>query len=171
VDDLTQLAHAARAGDRQALEQLITRTYQQVWAFCAAVVGPDRAETLTETVFVQGVESLPKFWGKAEAQTWLLTIARRTCLDDLRARRPRRPARHSPSDSTHQPLPGGPHATIHELVEPLDTTHRVVFALTQVAALSYQQAAEVCGCPRDIIRLNMIEARETLFKGSGETTG
>ena len=170
MDDLTQLAHAARAGDQQALEQLITHTYQQVWAFCAAVVRPDRAGTLTEAVFVQAVQSLPKFWGKAEALTWLLTIARRTCLEELRAHRPRRPARDSPSDPTNQP-PAGPDDAIHDLVEPLDTTRRVVFALTQLATLSYEQAAEVCGCPRDIIRLNMIDARETLLAGSGGELG
>jgi RNA polymerase sigma-70 factor, ECF subfamily len=167
VDDLTQLAQAARGGDRPAAELLVAGAYPQVRLFCAAVAGGAHAERLTEEVLVRVVETLPKFWGKAEARTWLLTIARKACLDDLKSRRSRRRDGEAEDDmqSVRQAAPD-PTPLLDSLAS-LGAGPRVAFALTQLLGLSYEEAATVCGCAPDIVRIQVLEAREELLADQG----
>ncbi|MFC7613967.1 sigma factor [Actinokineospora soli] len=52
---------------------------------------PRLADDLTQEVYLRALRSLPGFAGRSTARTWLLSIARRTVIDHLRARssRPR----------------------------------------------------------------------------------
>ena len=172
LEYLDQWAHAARAGDEAALDRLVTALYPQVHLLAVAVVGPVAAVRVAEETFLRVVASLPKFWGKAEARTWVLALARQASLDELRDR----------SDD------GGPDAP-HPVVDPeaaasadpagdgagagarppglaqLDTELAVVFALTQLLGLSYQEAGTVTGTPAALIRLQVMDAREALLGG------
>jgi RNA polymerase sigma-70 factor, ECF subfamily len=167
VDDLTQLAQAARGGDRRAVELLVAGAYPLVRLFCAAVTGEAHAEPLTEEVLVRAVETLPKFWGKAEARTWLLTIARKACLDDLKSRRSRRHDREAEDDMEPVGQAAPDSTPLLDSLASLDAGPRVAFALTQLLGLSYEEAATVCACAPDIIRIQVLEAREELLAERG----
>src|SRR4051794_20221098 len=81
---ITELALAAGKGDRWALEQFIAQTQRDVWRFIAHRTSPQRADDLTQETFLRSLGSLARFEGRASARTWLLSIARRVCVDEVR---------------------------------------------------------------------------------------
>jgi RNA polymerase sigma-70 factor (ECF subfamily) len=51
---------------------------------------------------------------------------------------------------------------LHDLVAGLRPERREAFVITQIAGLSYADAAEICGCPVGTIRSRVARAREDL---------
>ena len=71
VDSLTRLAWRAGAGDAWALEALVESAYEPVWRLCAALVGGQSADDLSQETFFQVVRALPSFRGESSALTWI----------------------------------------------------------------------------------------------------
>jgi RNA polymerase sigma-70 factor (ECF subfamily) len=84
-----QLLDAIRAGDREAAEDLVERTYSAVFAslfrLCA---DSDLAADLTQETYQKAWAALPGFDGRSQLFTWLYRIAYTTFLNHIR--RPRR---------------------------------------------------------------------------------
>ena len=85
VDHLTRLLIAARDGDRGALERFVAETQADVWRLCrylgdAAVRRRPRAGDLRTSHRLACIATAPT----DPAHGWLLTIARRTCVDHTR---------------------------------------------------------------------------------------
>jgi RNA polymerase sigma-70 factor (ECF subfamily) len=53
------------------------------------------------------------------------------------------------------------------LLSHLDTDRRTSFVLTQLLGLSYEEAAQVCGCPVGTIRSRVARARADLIEALG----
>jgi RNA polymerase sigma-70 factor (ECF subfamily) len=167
VDPLTRLALAARDGDRGALDRLLESSYDQVWRLCARVVDVADADDLAQDTFLRAVGSLPSFRGDASARTWLLAIARNTCMDELRTRSRRR-ARDaslavSRRDQERVPAEATQEVGVNDMLDRLAPDRREAFVLTQMLGLSYQEAAEVCACPTGTIRSRVARARADLM--------
>lgn len=164
VDALTRLALAARDGDESALDQFVEGSYDQVWRLCARLVDLQSADDLAQDAFIHAVGSLSRFRGDASARTWLLTIARNSCMDELRARTRRRRRDALASDAT----PSGPNPDAGQVIAVTDMLSRLAperreaFVLTQMFGLSYEEAAEVCACPIGTIRSRVARARAIL---------
>jgi RNA polymerase sigma-70 factor, ECF subfamily len=159
VDEATQLALAARSGDRAALSRFISVTQTDVWRFCAHLVSPAHADDLTQDVYLRAMRSLPKFRGDSSARTWLLAIARRVIADHYRGRRRRRAL-----EEPIQMVASGPalRGELSAALRALNADRHSAFVLTQVLGLSYAEAAEVCGCPVGTIRSRVARARADL---------
>ena len=164
VDLLTRLALRARAGDPQAVGGFVEAGYQEVWRFCASLVSQEAADDLCQETFARAIKALPKFQGESSARTWLLSIARRTCADELRARTRRRrqnalaaAARGVAVTDTSSGI------AVADFISRLEGDRRTAFVLTQVLGLSYAEAAEVCGCPTGTIRSRVARARADLL--------
>jgi len=84
VDELTRLFLAARDGDRTALLHAIRTSQADVWRLAYHLVGPDDADDVTQDTFVRAWKALPAFRGDSSARTWLLSITRRACADQVR---------------------------------------------------------------------------------------
>jgi RNA polymerase sigma-70 factor (ECF subfamily) len=82
---------AARAGDRQALETLLSGHYDRVHALCRRMLG-NEADALdaAQDALLSAVRSIARFDGRSSFGTWIYRIATNACLDELRRRR-RRP--------------------------------------------------------------------------------
>ncbi|KAA5826063.1 RNA polymerase sigma factor SigC [Saccharopolyspora hirsuta] len=165
VDDtrLTDLAFAAGRGDRAALEAFVRATQRDVWRFLAHLADARSADDLAQETYLRALRSLPRFEGRSSARTWLLSIARRVAVDQVRYERAR-PV--SPVDAA---TVDSPRRGFEELVEltvmldDLDPERREALLLTQVLGLSYQETAEVCGCPVGTVRSRVARAREDLL--------
>jgi RNA polymerase sigma-70 factor (ECF subfamily) len=168
VDALTRLALAAKNGDRSALDQLVEGIYEQVWRLCARLVEDQCADDLAQETFVRAVGALPNFRGEASARTWLLTIARNTCVDELRTRnrQRRRDASLGAGLSVHGQVVDdiGQEIGVSDVLARLAPERREAFVLTQLLGLSYQEAAEVCSCPSGTIRSRVARARADLLE-------
>ncbi|GLY47347.1 RNA polymerase sigma factor [Lentzea sp. NBRC 102530] len=174
---MTACALAAGAGDREALERFIRLTQRDVWRLVAHLGGIGVADDLTQDVYLRALRSLPSFEGRSSARTWLLSIARRTVVDHIRAAVARpsiawsadyqlasdagRYAEHARSAGFEDVV------ELTVLLAGLAPERREALLLTQVLGLSYAEAAEVAGCPIGTVRSRVARAREDLINGQG----
>lgn len=166
MDARTHAAHAARLGDRSALEQLVESSYPDVWRLCAALVDRDAADDLAQETILRAIHALPRFRGRSTAQTWILSIARHTCMDELRARDRRRRQQRQLATTPDRPPTTDPaeQIALDQLVSSLDPDQRAAFVLTQRLRLTYDEAATICDCPTGTIRSRVARAREHLIE-------
>src|SRR5436305_11787616 len=106
ADDATLVA-AAQAGDRAALDALLRRHYDRVFAICRRLAGnqADAADAAQEAM-IAVVRGLPLYDGRAAFTTWAYRVATNACLDELR-RRGRRPDPGLP-EVEHEVIGGRP---------------------------------------------------------------
>lgn len=164
MDDLTRTALAARDGDRLALARFVRESQADVWRLAAHLVDRGAADDLTQEVYERALRGLHAFRGESSARTWLLSIARRTCVDTIRRRTRMRTReerlRTLAVDRSAEPITHD--IELHELLEALDPDRRAAFVLTQLLGYGYAEAAEVCGCPVGTIRSRVARARAEL---------
>lgn len=172
MDELTGTALAAADGDPVAVEMFVRATQAQVWRLCSRLVDEQTAEDLTQEAYLRAFRALPAFRGDSSARTWLLAIAHRTCMDELRSRIRRRRRDSLLQLGRRDEI--GPDAAeqvaMAELLARLEPDRRAAFTLTQMLGLSYDEAAEVCDCPVGTIRSRVARARGDLIAmlGPGE---
>ncbi|MFI0464435.1 sigma-70 family RNA polymerase sigma factor [Saccharopolyspora sp. 5N102] len=171
---LTKLALAARSGDRGALEGFIRGTQRDVWRFIAHLAGVHLADDLAQETYLRTLKSIRRFSGRSSARTWLLSIARRVVVDQVRYERSR-PRTDAGADWAAAADRGaGERAGFEGIVElnmlldELDGERREALLLTQVLGLSYQETAEVCGCPIGTVRSRVARAREQLLEKTAQ---
>lgn len=163
-------AVAAACGDRRALERLVQASYADVWRLCAVLVDEQAADDLAQETFLRVTRALRRYRGEASPRTWILSIARHVCMDELRSRYRRRRRDRRLAAMTEQYLHAGDHAdeiAANELVSHLEPNRRAAFVLTQLLRLSYEEAAAVCGCPPGTIRSRVARARDDLIGLTG----
>jgi RNA polymerase sigma-70 factor (ECF subfamily) len=174
VDGLTGLATRAATGDQDALATFVARSQGDVWRLCAHLVDRDVADDVTQEVYLRAIPALGSFRGEASARTWLLAIARRTCMDELRRRTRGRAlldrvrARAAVGPRSH-PDPAD-HVVVDDVVAALDPDRREAFVLTQVLGLSYAETAEICGCEVGTVRSRVSRARGALVEHLRDTS-
>lgn len=166
MEDLTSLARAAAAGDAPALSEFVRVAYPQVWSLASRLVDEQSADDLAQEALVRIVRALPRYRSQSTARTWFLAITRNACMDELRSRHRRR---QREAQAAAQPSMGvAPDASgqveVADLLARLDLDRREAFVLTQILDLSYQEAAEVCGCPLGTIRSRVARARDDLIR-------
>lgn len=167
-DEVTRMALAARDGDRIAFAGFVRQTQGDVWRLCAHLVDRQSADDLTQETYLRAVGAITRFRGDSSARTWLLSIARRVCVDTIRRRtRRRRALRRRGSDSIEVPAQSG-EVELNAVLAGLHPDRRVAFTLTQVLGLSYEEAAGVVGCPVGTIRSRVARARADLLERLGE---
>jgi RNA polymerase sigma-70 factor (ECF subfamily) len=166
MDELTQLALAAGTGNRVAVTAFVRRTQPEVWRVCARLGDRGEADDLTQEVYLRALPALAGFRGESSARTWLLQITRYVCADHVR----RRARRRSLLDRLVQrDGSGGVTAErtgeldLDDLIGRLDPDRREAFVLTQLAGLSYAEAAMVCEVPIGTIRSRVARARADLL--------
>jgi RNA polymerase sigma-70 factor (ECF subfamily) len=165
VDELTATLLSARRGDDAALTSFVQQTRPAVWRFVAHLVDPRAADDLTQDTFLRAVRALPEYRGDASARTWLLSIARRACMDELRSRtRQRRRDARLNGLRTEDTVPDiAPESDSAALLRTLDPDRRAAFVLTQLISLPYADAAEILSVPIGTIRSRVARARADLI--------
>jgi RNA polymerase sigma-70 factor (ECF subfamily) len=165
VDDpLRRCAAAAAEGDNRAVAELVRRTEQAVWQLCAVLGSSGETDDLVQETYLRALRSLPRFRGEAPVRVWLLSIARHTCADHVRRRQRQRRLldRLTIEAGSAGDVVNAPVVLSMELLLQLDPDRREAFALTQLAGLSYEEAAAVVGCPIGTIRSRVARARADL---------
>ena len=163
VNELDELALAARDGNRFALDSFTRKTLPAVQSLCRHLGDPDTADDLVQETYARMMRSLPKFRGDGSSRSWLLRIARNTCADATRVRKRRR------TRDAFAPVPdvaAGPPSgwtEVTSVLAGLSPERQQAFVLTQILDLPYQEAAEILECPIGTVRSRVARAREDLF--------
>jgi RNA polymerase sigma-70 factor (ECF subfamily) len=176
-DVLAPLAARAAAGDADATTALVRATQRDVMRFLSSMAPAGDVEDLAQETFIRVVRALPGFAGRSTVRTWLFAIARRVAADHARetARRPRAAilpdwqAAAEAGRRAQRPRFEEQHA-LAALISDLAEDRREAFVLTQIAGLSYAEAAEICECPIGTIRSRVARAREDLVTALQEAT-
>jgi RNA polymerase sigma-70 factor (ECF subfamily) len=170
MDHLTNLLLAARDGDHDALERFVAETQADVWRTCRYLGDREVVDDLAQETYERALRSIDRYRADGPARSWLLTIARRVCVDHAR-RASRRRARDQrarldatagePRHVLVAPDAGG-RVDLDHLLEALDDDRRAAFVMTQVLGLHYDEAAAVLGCPIGTVRSRVSRARADL---------
>lgn len=167
LDDLT-LARAQR-GEEVAWRALVERYQRPVFALLSRMLSPvarrDLVEDLAQETFLRAFRALPTFDRAAPGRlsSWLLTIATRLALDELRQRR----APQEPLQPVHfQMAASGPDrhltAILTRAVEALSPDHRAVILLREVHGLDYDEIAAALAISVGTVRSRLSRARAQL---------
>lgn len=174
---VTELALKAGRGDRAALTEFIRRTQDDVWRLLAHLGGRDLADDLTQETYLRVISALPRFAARSSARTWLLSLARRVWVDNIRhdMARPRKSAveyedaaRTSPSafNKTSDSTTWSEWIDAQALIDALEPRRREALILTQVLGYTYEEAAKITGVRVGTIRSRVARARKDLIAGS-----
>lgn len=173
-DDVTRLALSAGRGDRAALEEFVRATQRDVWRFVAHLADVGSADDLTQETYLRALRSLPQFAARSSARGWLLSIARRVTVDQVRSAMARPRISRSAdwaevADAQHHARNAGLAGftdviELNLLLDALEPERREALVLTQVLGMSYAEAAEVSGCPVGTVRSRVARARDDLLR-------
>lgn len=161
---LDVLADAARDGDGKALTLLLRELQPSVWRLCRALGSPADPDDLTQEALLAFVRALPRWRRDGNVRAYALVIARRVCIDSVRAagrhRRLLALVGSQPLASDHVDADGH---DVTDLLSLIDADRRDAFVLTQLVGLSYDDAAEVLGVPVGTVRSRVSRARADLM--------
>jgi len=170
-------------GDRQAFAELVRRHSRPMYNFVLRQLRDGTvAEDVTQEVFLRVVQSAAEFKHEARFSTWLYTIARNHCVDQLRRLAHRRHA------SLDGPIAGSETRTLGELlpelhprasaergvagaqvlntilraVDALPDDQREVFLMRELANLPFREIAAITASPENTVKSRMRYALERL---------
>ena len=87
-DDDSRLARKAQRGDRQAFEVILSRYERPIFSFIHHFFrNPELCEDLTQETFLRAFRFIKSFRTKEKLSTWLFSIAKNLCIDELRRMR------------------------------------------------------------------------------------
>jgi RNA polymerase sigma-70 factor (ECF subfamily) len=161
-DPLAMLARSAST-DPRAADELIRELQPDVRRLCRSLTDADAADDVAQEAFLRVLSALPGFRYETTVRVWVLSITRRTAMDHLRRTVRRRRlnalvrARHVDEHDTLEST-----AEVEELLAQLRPERRAAFVLTQLLALSYEEAAVVTEVPIGTIRSRVARARADL---------
>ena len=170
---VTELALQAGRGDRSALTEFIRATQDDVWRLLAHLGGPEIADDLTQETYLRVIGALPRFAARSSARTWLLSLARRVWVDNIRhdMARPRKSATDYEDATAQSASPENSSAwaewiDARALIDALPEDRREALILTQVLGYTYEEAAKIAGVRVGTIRSRVSRARKDLIEGS-----
>jgi RNA polymerase sigma-70 factor (ECF subfamily) len=160
----SELALAARAGDRAALEELLRRHHDRIAKLCRRLTGNEAdAADATQEALIAVVRGLPRFDGRAAFSRWLYRVATNACLDELR-RRKRRPLPVG-DRLTEPPAPGDPasqagaRVDVDRALAQLPPDFRAAVVLRDLCELDYAEIAQVLDVPIGTVRSRIARGR------------
>jgi RNA polymerase sigma factor (sigma-70 family) len=130
----------------QPFEAIVTRYGPTVLRVCRAVVGPAAAEDAWSETFLAALQAYPDLRPDSNVEAWLVTIAHRKAIDQLRAesRRPV-PAGHLPEPPSRDRQPGGWESDLWAALAELPLKQRQSVAYHHLAGLPYADVAAILG--------------------------
>lgn len=171
---VTDLALKAGRGDRAALTEFIKSTQDDVWRLLAHLGGPDIADDLTQETYLRVIGALPRFAARSSARTWLLSLARRVWVDNIRhdMARPRKSATEYEDAAALASTPENAGMwsewiDARALIDALPEDRREALILTQVLGYTYEEAAKIAGVRVGTIRSRVARARKDLIDQRG----
>ena len=176
-----QLVERAQAGDKRAFELLVEKYWRRLTRLLARMVrDPDEVEDIAQETFIKAYRALPQFRGDAAFYTWLYRIGVNTAKNYLVARGKAMPtvsaqALPDEDEGVEERLAAQDISTpesellskqvamaVNEAVEALPEELRTAITLREIEGLSYEEIANLMGCPIGTVRSRIFRAREAI---------
>lgn len=174
-----QLVARVQKGDKRAFDMLVLKYQYKVHAIVSRYIKDfDEVNDVVQEAFIKAYRALAKFRGESAFYTWLYRIAVNTAKNYLVARNRRPPAsdvdaadadyyegsdRLKDVDSPENLLYRDElEAVVDQAIRDLPEDLRTAVTLREFEGLSYEEIAEVMGCPVGTVRSRIFRAREAI---------
>ena len=172
-DEMHTLIELAKEGDRFAFDEIVRRTYRDVFSLAVRLTGnEDDASDVVQEVYVRAFKSIRRFREDAAISTWLYRICA-NCSSTYLRKRSR--LRHDQLDEA-TPLPDtSPHndpvlraeaslarSSIDAAIRDLPDRLRAVVVLRDVYDLSHNEIAEELDITQSAAKVRLHRARRKL---------
>jgi len=178
------LVERVKQGDVKAFEMLVVKYQRRIERLVGRMVRDvDLIPDIAQETFIRAYRALPQFRGDSAFYTWLYRIAVNTAKKQLMelkrdplvtesARAGRDDDDDEPSPMENEPSDSGTPeailaskqiaAAVNFAVEALSEELRQAITLREIDGLSYEEIAEVMGCPIGTVRSRIFRAREAI---------
>jgi RNA polymerase sigma-70 factor (ECF subfamily) len=175
-----QLVERAQRGDKRAFELLVLKYQRKLGRLLSRFVrDPAEVEDVTQEAFIKAYRALPSFRGDSAFYTWLYRIGINTAKNYLVALGRRAPTTTSfdseeaegfedadqlrDANTPESELEGKEiAAAVNRAVDALPEDLRTAITLREIEGLSYEEIANVMGCPVGTVRSRIFRAREAI---------
>ena len=165
---------AAQRGDSGALNALLRRHYDRIYAVCRRLAGNDAdALDATQEALLAITKGIGKFSGGATFRTWSYRVATNACLDELR-RRGRRPTpslvdehegwaeRQQPNDAPELASQVTDRLVLDAALADLPEDFRAPIVLRDQLGMDYAEIASVLDVAPGTVRSRIARGRRRL---------
>jgi len=171
-DQERELRELAQTDPRRAVEWLVDAYGKDILRYCRNFLGSQAdAEDSFQAVFLQALQDLPRFEGRAPIRSWLFTIARHRCIDCTRGLR-RRAAQLMPdTDVDAEDSAGSTEATLvdvalvtalEECLDRLAPRHRAAMVMKYHDGFSYKEMASILKATDGALRVRVLRTLSKL---------
>jgi RNA polymerase sigma-70 factor (ECF subfamily) len=168
-------------GNKQAFDALVLKYQYKVFKLVARYISdPSEVLDVTQEAFIKAYKALDNFRGDSSFYTWLYRIAVNTAKNHLIARGRRIPESDFEISEIEQFLSkrdvkeySTPERTLiademehmlFDIIDDLPSDLRTAILLREMEGLTYEEIAEVMGCPVGTVRSRIFRAREAIEK-------
>lgn len=163
------------SAERELLE-VLPRIRAFARSLCGRTGSNDHAEDLTQQTVMRALANIDSYMTGSDMGAWLFTILRNEFYSEYRKRRHEVEdvdGIHSAKLETH---PGAQESHVHclelqDAMRQLQPDHREALMLVSALGLSYEKAAERCGCPVGTMKSRVNRGRARLLVLLGPTDG
>ena len=170
-------------GDRESFDRLVLRWERSIFALAYRVLGREEdARDICQETFLRAFRGLQAFKGQAKFSSWLYRIALNLCRDAMRRER-RTPLAAVPEGAdpaeliAQQPSPG---PSVEDQVARAELAHQVARAMRRLPedqrtaillkeyhGLTFQEIADVMGCPLSTAKTRLYNGLSVLRRDLG----
>jgi RNA polymerase sigma-70 factor (ECF subfamily) len=176
LGDDADLVAAAKAGDRTAVDQLLRRHAESVYALCRRLTGnADDAADASQEAMIAIARGLHRFDGRSTFATWVYRVATNACLDELRRRR-RRPEPTELTEADLARVATEPQTVVvtrldvDEALRRLPLGYRAAVVLRDLCGFDYAEIAALLDVPVGTVRSRISRGRAALVPHLGNPT-
>jgi RNA polymerase sigma-70 factor (ECF subfamily) len=168
VDPDQQLLFQTSRGDEVSFCELYSLYGRQVYNYLLRLLREEpAAEDILQEVFLAVWRYAGNYQGRARVKTWLFRIAHNQAISWLRRDRLALPYEEIEADSGEaspedQALESWRREQVRWALSWLSPKHRAVLEMAYLQDLSYQEIAEVVGCPVGTVKSRMNQAMRNL---------
>jgi RNA polymerase sigma-70 factor (ECF subfamily) len=164
------LAAAAARGDERAFDQLVRRHERVVRGFLTRLAGAVRADDLAQETFLTAWSKAAGFTGEGRYRGWLLRVAWRTFLMDVRSRGRRIPA-YAGAGEAPEPAHHGDaerDLIVEDALARLPEADRAAVVLCLVLGHSHREAADILEMPLGTLKTRVARGSARLLELLGD---
>lgn len=173
------LVERVQQGDKRAFDLLVKKYQHKVLTVVGRYISDhSEAQDVTQEAFIKAYRALPKFRGDSAFYTWIYRIAINTAKNYLVSRGRRPPGNdvdiadgelfetgqrlRDINSPEAQLLTDEIQRTVWQALDELSEDLRAALTLREFEGLSYEEIAEILGCPVGTVRSRIFRAREAI---------
>jgi RNA polymerase sigma-70 factor, ECF subfamily len=167
-----ELMQELARGDQSAFRSLFERHASRVLGYCSRFMGDStRGEDMAQDTWMKMIKAAPQYRAEGKALSWILSIARNTCLSEIRRNNPANQAPieegYGEMDRTDLQTQMEQQTRIDQLkkqIEILPDTQRAALIMWVADELSYDEIASQLEMTVSAVKSLLFRARQSLEK-------